>query len=133
MKKKKNTSIKLNTSLQAWKKIEEIKELIDELHRQNVYHLTIRELSLKFFMSKSLITKTFRLRYHTSVHQYIIKQKMEYAKILLLNNREQSITKIAEKLGYSLSSNFTRDFKKHTGNLPLQFSKSAFLSKTSNY
>jgi AraC-like DNA-binding protein len=57
-----------------------------------------------------------------SLHQYIIKLRMEEA-IQLLQITNLSITEIAEKVGYSNSQYFSRLFKAKTGHPPTYFRK----------
>lgn len=120
-----NTPISLKVSVHAWRKIEDVKKSIDTLNLNNDYQLTLGQIAQKHYMSKSMISKTFRLRFNISIHQYIIQLRMERAKFLLAGNSSLSICKVAETLGYSICSNFSRDFKKYTGMLPLELSKKA--------
>ena len=108
-------------STYTWNKIGEVKKFIDD---GNSYP-TIKIISQQFCMSKSLLIKAFGFRYNISIHKYIIQLKMDKAKKLLADGT-LTISDIAETLGYSAYSNFSRDFKKYTGLLPQVYRKNAF-------
>ncbi|MGC5746616.1 helix-turn-helix domain-containing protein [Chryseobacterium sp. NFX27] len=59
---------------------------------------------------------------YTSIENFIILQKIEYAKELILNNK-QSLTEIAHKLNYSSVAHLSTQFKNTTGITPSQFHK----------
>jgi AraC-like DNA-binding protein len=113
----------INVSIYAWHKIALVKASIDCTDGVHGDALSLKQLALQHNMSKSLISKAFVNRYCISIHQYIIKIRMEKATVMLSENRSRSICEIAEQLGYSICSNFSRDFKKYTGMLPLELSK----------
>ena len=58
----------------------------------------------------------------TSIENFIILQKIEYAKVLIINNK-QSLTEIAHKLKYSSVAHLSTQFKNMTGITPSQFQK----------
>ncbi|WP_312902461.1 AraC family transcriptional regulator [Chryseobacterium taichungense] len=59
---------------------------------------------------------------NTSIENFIIIQKIEYAKDLILNSR-QNLTEIAQKLNYSSVAHLSTQFKNTTGITPSQFQK----------
>ncbi|RKS95989.1 helix-turn-helix domain-containing protein [Chryseobacterium defluvii] len=59
---------------------------------------------------------------HTSIENFIILQKIEHAKELIINNK-QSLTEIAHKLNYSSVAHLSTQFKNTTGITPSQFQK----------
>ncbi|MDR6921043.1 MULTISPECIES: AraC family transcriptional regulator [Chryseobacterium] len=63
---------------------------------------------------------------YTSIENFIILQKIEYAKELIISNK-QSLTEIAHKLNYSSVAHLSTQFKNTTGITPSQFQK--FISK----
>lgn len=113
----------ISISIHAWNEIASVKAAIDSMDIMHGDALSLKQLALTCNMSKSLMSKAFRGRYNVSIRQYIICARMEKAKIMLAEYRSQSICDIAEKLGYSICSNFSRDFKKYTGMLPLEHAK----------
>ncbi|WP_089753803.1 helix-turn-helix domain-containing protein [Chryseobacterium soldanellicola] len=58
----------------------------------------------------------------TSIENFIILQKIEYAKVLIINNKE-SLTEIANRLNYSSVAHLSTQFKNTTGITPSQFQK----------
>ncbi|MCS3529938.1 AraC-like DNA-binding protein [Chryseobacterium sp. JUb7] len=59
---------------------------------------------------------------HTSIENFIILQKIEHAKELIIGNK-QSLTEIAHKLNYSSVAHLSTQFKNTTGITPSQFQK----------
>ncbi|MFC3160888.1 transcriptional regulator, AraC family [Chryseobacterium arachidis] len=64
----------------------------------------------------------------TSIENFIIIQKIEYAKELLIGKR-LSLTEIAHKLNYSSVSHLSSQFKNTTGITPSQFQKIMLLRR----
>lgn len=59
---------------------------------------------------------------NTSIENFIIIQKIEYAKELIINS-QQNLTEIAQKLNYSSVAHLSAQFKNITGITPSQFQK----------
>ena len=59
---------------------------------------------------------------YTSIENFIILQKIEYAKQLIINN-ELSLTEIAFKLNYSSIAHLSSQFKNSTGITPSAFQR----------
>ena len=60
--------------------------------------------------------------FKSTIYEFVMEQRMIKAKMLLsLNN--QSVSQIAEEVGYSNTSNFSNAFKRHTGLYPTELSK----------
>jgi AraC-like DNA-binding protein len=59
---------------------------------------------------------------YTSIENFIIIQKIEYAKNLIIGNK-QSLTEIAHRLKYSSVAHLSTQFKNTTGVTPSQFQK----------
>lgn len=84
--------------------------------------LTIDQLGKKFGMARTSLKLNFRGLYHQTIHTYIIEKKMEMAKLLL--EQGESISSIAEKVGYPEPANFIRGFKQQTGFTPSSYRES---------
>ncbi len=102
--------------------IQKIKDTITELILNDEYHT---------FTSSSIIAKKLNLSYghisnlfseysFTTLESYIILQKIELAKLLILTN-EYTLTEIADKLNYSSVGHLSSQFKKITGMTPTSF------------
>jgi AraC-like DNA-binding protein len=80
--------------------------------------LHIKGLCMRFASSETVLTREFKRRYGTTVHGFIVREKMSRAK-LLLRFSSSGVRGIAVELGYSELSNFSRDFTKATGRPPV--------------
>lgn len=92
----------------------EAKRIIDA---QLAFAPGCEELAKQVNLSASKLAKGFSAMFGTSVHAYIIEQRLEKAAGLLLESN-LNISQIAALVGYSKSSNFTAAFKKKYGVLP---------------
>lgn len=84
--------------------------------------ITLEDICFLFGMNKTSLCRKFKEEYGITVLNYIIKLKIDEAKVYI---REQqfSITEISEKLGFSSIHYFCRLFKKQTGFSPKEYSK----------
>jgi len=81
-----------------------------------------RYLSEKLEQQYTQLSTIFSEVTGTTIEHYIILQKIERAKELLLYN-EHNLTEISHKLNYSSVAHLSTQFKKITGVTPTQFKK----------
>lgn len=81
---------------------------------------TIAELSLSVGINQCYLKKGFRELFGTTIYEFIQNQRMQKAQ-LLLKSTQQSISEIADQVGFSNHSSFSSAFKKYTGLLPSEF------------
>ena len=72
-------------------------------------------------LSDSQFKHKFKAQMGTSPRDFINLQKIEYAKALLLENK--NVTEIAMELGFNTSSYFSTVFKRYTSYTPLEYKK----------
>ena len=96
---------------------EKIKNYILENYDKD---LTIEELSKRFFISKSYLGHAFKQEYGVSPIKFLIKTRIEQAKVLLLCT-DKNITEISNEIGFSNSNYFTYYFTKQVGKTPSEF------------
>lgn len=103
--------------------IQRIKNTIVEMiHRDKLPASKISlYLAEKIDMNYSYISTLFSEFTHSSIENYIITQKIERAKKLLL--QELSLTEISYQLNYSSVAHLSGQFKKITGLSPSNFKK----------
>ena len=97
--------------------------IIEHMKRNVNKNLTLKELCDLFFIGKTQICKIFKTYTEKSPMDYYAFLKMEEGK-RLLQEKQASVSDIAEHLGYSSVHNFSRAFKKHTGFSPSGYQKS---------
>lgn len=100
------------------KKIYEIKKIIEESNFENMPK--IKEICNLVGLSNYQMQKMFKMVEKITVSQYIIKMKMQYAKILL-EQGNKNILDISYAVGYENPSKFSQVFKKYYGILPSKF------------
>ena len=79
-------------------------------------------LAGKFNRDYSVLSKLFSEITHTTIEKYLIAQKIERAKELLVYG-ELSLNEIADKLNYSSAAYLSAQFKRITGLTPGYFKK----------
>lgn len=82
--------------------------------------LSVESLASQFGLSRDYFSRQFSARYGCSPIRYITKLRIQAAEALLTTTNH-SITDIAESVGFSDSSYFSRLFKNTTGIYPQRF------------
>lgn len=115
-----------NLRLEEMKKVEKAKKLIDE-NISNTY--TITELSRIIGTNEQYLKQHFKQQYGMTIRTYILKNKMNHAKELLIKG-DHKVAVIANKIGYKHATHFTTAFKRYFGFLPnsIKFNWLAYLS-----
>lgn len=94
-----------------------IKKVIDS---EEKYDYSLDEISMQFGISKQYFLKKFRNKYGITPYEYILNQKIERAKLLLIEN-SMTISEIVERLHFTDNSHFTKTFKKRVGVSPKSY------------
>ncbi len=84
--------------------------------------LSLTDVCQSVHLSKEYVARVFKKEMGITVTDYIIQQKLDLAKNMLLSN-EISLRNISEKVGYQDYNYFSRLFKKHYGISPLKMKK----------
>ncbi|MBN2851155.1 MAG: response regulator [Clostridia bacterium] len=85
--------------------------------------LTIQKLADAFFISPSYLSMIFKKELETTFLQYLISVRLEKSKELL-ENPENTISEVAQKVGYPDISYFSYFFKKNVGVSPREYKNS---------
>nr|WP_245347552.1 helix-turn-helix domain-containing protein [Cohnella lubricantis] len=99
-----------------------VKKVMDyiENNLQN-NELDLEMISKNVFVNSSYLTKTFKKEVGLTVTNYITSIRMQRAKKLLTADNAFAISRIAEIVGYSDVSYFSKSFKKYTGVSPSEY------------
>ncbi|MBB5058088.1 AraC-like DNA-binding protein [Granulicella aggregans] len=92
----------------------QIGEVFDENGRENA---SLPQLAGRCGLSVSHFARSFKISFGTSVHQWIIAQRIERSKELLLNS-DIPLIEIAFLAGFCDQASFNRAFAKITGETP---------------
>ena len=90
----------------------QIKNYIDA---GNGLRMNLNDFSKNFFQSKFYLEKIFKRAFGMGIIEYRNKKRMALAPYLLKNN---SVTEVAELLGYQSIFSFSRAYKQHYGHSP---------------
>jgi AraC-like DNA-binding protein len=105
--------------------IQKIKDVIIDMVFNEETTINVKSsvyLAEKLGHSYGYISNLFSEVTYTSIENYIIIQKIEYTKQLILNN-QLSLTEIAFKLNYSSVAHLSSQFKNTTGITPSAFQR----------
>lgn len=80
----------------------------------------VDDLAKTLFISRSHLASRFKRETGMTLTDFILCEKVEEAK-RLLRYSDKSLTLIADYLGFSSQSHFTRIFKKHSGKTPKEY------------
>ena len=102
--------------------------LIAETVRLIDRNLGNEELSLRWLARSILYTnvdylgKLFKREVGTNFSHYVMEKRMEMAKVLISEGKNDKIYEVAEKVGYGSNSQyFSQVFKKYTGVSPVEY------------
>ncbi|MFC6648501.1 helix-turn-helix domain-containing protein [Paenibacillus rhizoplanae] len=86
------------------------------------YTLSLEHVALKFAISTSYLSRSFKEKTGSNFSQYIWQRRVDEV-IRLLENTSAPLKEIIEQVGYLDAPNFIRKFKKETGLTPGQYRK----------
>lgn len=107
-------------SLSRLEQLRRLKPALDRIHDHAGGTVSIGDLCRLTNMSRSNFARLFREAQGISTQDYVRNLRVTRAKHLLAESR-WSMARIAEQLGYSSQSYFTREFKALAGTTPRRF------------
>lgn len=99
-----------------------LRQVLEYIHAHSHQNLTLVELAAIAQVSPNYFATQFKQATGYAPHQYVIRQRIERGKALLINSRD-GIADIAYQVGFAHQSHFTRHFKRLVGVTPKQFLK----------
>jgi AraC family transcriptional regulator len=96
-----------------------LENAIDYIHAHLDGDLSMAQIAGSVNTSSTYFAGLFKQSTGISLHQYVIKQRVERAK-LLLETTDLPISNIAAQVGFANSSHLTYHCKRHTGMTPVQ-------------
>ena len=97
----------------------QVQQAIDYIHTHLDRELSLVEIAGVVNSSPTYFASLFKRATGTSPHQYVIRQRVERAKMMLLKT-DLTISDIASQVGFSSQSHLTQQFKRFTGMTPKQ-------------
>ncbi|ANW95896.1 AraC family transcriptional regulator [Wenyingzhuangia fucanilytica] len=90
--------------------------------------ITVKDLADVCHLNVDYFSRLFKQTYHIRPNEYIQKKRVERAQLLLIASSD-SLKEIADKVGFTSVTYFSRVFKKHTKKSPLQYRKEQWTFK----
>jgi AraC-like DNA-binding protein len=102
----------------------EIKQAIQYIHTHLNENISLARISKQVFLSSYYFSKLFKKEIGINYIDYVNRKKILHAQ-LLLQDTSWTIDSIAQSLGFTQITYFSKTFKKVTGISPRQFQKQA--------
>lgn len=99
-----------------------VQESVKYIRQHLDVDLSVAEIAEYAGMNPEYLTKLFKKNTGCTLKEYIVKEKMESAK-MLLTTTSLPVTLISSHVGYGNYSNFTRSFKQLVGCTPMEYRK----------
>ena len=99
--------------------VNRMKEYVREHYMENI---SMSDVASSVFLSPSYANQKFVSKCGCSIFEYIVKCRIREAKRLLLES-DESVTRIAELVGYGSKTNFYLCFKRSEGISPMEYRK----------
>ncbi|MCA9906237.1 MAG: helix-turn-helix transcriptional regulator, partial [Anaerolineae bacterium] len=96
------------------------RQITDYIQTYLTQSLSLEELAQQIGFSPYHFARLFRQAFGESPHQFVIRQRVEYAK-RLLTDPELPLAQVALESGFADQSHLTQTFKRHTGLTPRAF------------
>lgn len=115
-------SVSVNEHLADYQadQVEIIRNIHEQLTRHMEQHFTIESLAKQYLINPTTLKTVFKAVYGNSIAAHTREHRMERAASLLLETQD-SISKIAQAVGYGNQSKFTAAFKEYFQVLPTEY------------
>ena len=112
----------------AARDVERLRILLDYIHRHYMEHLTLEDLAAQIHICRSECCRFFKRHMNQTIFEYLLEYRIEKSLPLLIKG-EDSITSIAQMVGFSNPAYFGKVFHQVMRCSPSDYRKS-FISKT---
>ncbi|MED4935266.1 response regulator transcription factor [Heyndrickxia coagulans] len=99
----------------------DIQEVIRIIREDFHSKINLADLASQVHVSSNYLSRKFSKELGMSFQEYLIKYRIEMAKVFLKAHPEWSIQKIAEETGFASIYHFSQSFKKHVMETPTQY------------
>jgi AraC family transcriptional regulator len=96
----------------------------DYIHDNLNSDLSMTQIASSVNVSPTYVATLFKNATGISLHQYVIKERVERAKLLMTKNTHLTLANIASQVGFSSQSHLIYHCKRLTGMTPKQFTNS---------
>jgi AraC family transcriptional regulator len=101
----------------------QLRQIIEYIHEHLTHEISLVELATQANLSAYHFTRLFKQSIGLSPHQYVLQNRVERAKKLILISKTLSLTEVGLAVGFYDQSHFTKAFKQVVGVSPKVFAK----------
>lgn len=94
-----------------------LRPALDYIHDHLSDDLSLAQIAATVHLNPAYFSRLFRQTYHVSPYQYVIRQRVEAAH-LLLQNPQRTVSEVALQVGFADHSHLTRHYKRLLGRTP---------------
>lgn len=113
------------------KKHSQLQKIIIYIKNHIAEDHNINNLSERFYISRSSLSRLFNDTMQMGISQYITRQRLSHS-CFLLSTTNMSITEISEKVGFRSLSSFNRNFLKFQGVTPRNYRQGNYRTEASH-
>jgi LacI family transcriptional regulator len=100
---------------------ERLKEVVKFIQDNNDQNFNVADICQHIGKSRRWLEQCFAENLNQSPNQYLSEQRVEKAKVLLLDKKKYKLAAVATLCGFGGSTQLNRVFKKHVGQSPKEF------------
>lgn len=104
------------------KQMERIRTILSYIHTHYMEKITLNDIASSINLCRSECCRLFKSHMKESLFRYLLNFRIEQS-LPLLNDTDQSVTEVAEKVGFSNPCYFTKIFREQKGCSPTQYRK----------
>ncbi len=117
------------SSHQNSKDVQRLKTILEFLHENYRERITLNEIAAKVNISSSECSRFFKRMMRQSPFEYLIAYRIRMSLPMLISG-EKNITEIAEQVGFSNPSYFTKVFRRIMNTSPSEYKKQSEVEST---
>ncbi|WP_034552312.1 helix-turn-helix transcriptional regulator [Carnobacterium funditum] len=122
-----NKHTRVTLTAEEQKKQQTANDIIHYLEAHYIEDITLNDLARNYYLSPTNLSRIFKEETGDSPINYLIKIRLEQAKLLLATQTGITIKEISKLIGYNDALYFSKLFKKHYGQSPSAFLKKAIV------
>ncbi|MFD1739475.1 response regulator [Bacillus salitolerans] len=111
----------LHASNQVYGKSKVVQQMLDRIHEDYQEKLSLTTIAHQLHMNAPHLSKKFAEEVGMNFKDYLIKYRIEQAKVQMKRDPHASINDISDAVGFTSQHHFSNSFKKHEKTTPTKY------------